>query len=73
VKRCPLCRIVKPEDAKVAKAVAAGTLIPQPCVHCGARRAHAHHEDYSRPLDVIWLCARCHAAHHRGIAREDVT
>jgi len=32
------------------------------CDICGGGGViHAHHTDYSRPLDVIWLCARCHA------------
>jgi len=28
-------------------------------------KAEAHHDDYSRPLDVRWLCKRHHEeAHH---------
>ena len=26
---------------------------------------HAHHEDYDRPLDVIWLCGGCHYQVHQ--------
>jgi hypothetical protein len=26
---------------------------------------NAHHEDYSRPADVIWLCNSCHGRVHR--------
>lgn len=32
---------------------------------CG-EPAEAHHEDYSKPLDVIWLCRAHHLARHRA-------
>ena len=38
------------------------TVIPQPCWECG-EKAEAHHPDYSRPLDVVWLCKK----HHREV------
>lgn len=37
----------------------------QPCQVCGAESSHAHHDDYSRPLDVNWLCPQHHALAHR--------
>jgi hypothetical protein len=46
-----------------------GDLVPaEMCELCDqpAEHMHAHHEDYDRPLDVRWLCARCHATLHRG-------
>jgi len=43
-----------------------GTLIPQPCVVCGSTKTEAHHKDYSRPLDVTWLCKHCHRLLHNG-------
>jgi hypothetical protein len=41
-----------------------GLVQPQPCAHCGAPKTEAHHEDYDRPLDVLWLCRPCHKQHH---------
>jgi hypothetical protein len=39
---------------------------PEKCVQCGNAHNYlsAHHEDYSRPLDVIWLCPPCHIRLH---------
>lgn len=45
----------------------AGKIKKQPCQVCGdAINVHAHHEDYSRPLDVEWLCAMHHRIRHGG-------
>jgi len=43
-----------------------GKLIPQPCELCGTLKAEKHHDDYSRPLDVRWLCRACHLALHKA-------
>jgi len=50
----------------VARAIRSGRLVrPAECPGCGeAKPVHAHHEDYQRPLDVTWLCPRCHRHHH---------
>jgi hypothetical protein len=32
----------------------------------GYRILDAHHEDYSRPLDVVYLCRSCHRRRHRS-------
>lgn len=42
-----------------------GDLTKQPCQQCGAAKTQAHHDDYSKPLDVRWLCQPCHVAHHK--------
>jgi hypothetical protein len=49
----------------VANAIRAGKLVRRPCAVCAADPSEAHHDDYSKPLDVRWLCRRCHKAHHR--------
>jgi Helix-turn-helix len=51
----------------VTRAIRNGTLIRQSCEVCGKSPAHAHHEDYRKPLDVRWLCALHHGAEHRRI------
>lgn len=43
---------------------------PVECEQCKtARPTHAHHEDYSRPLDVMFLCEPCHLAVHGKVTR----
>ena len=49
----------------VEAAINAGVLEkPDHCSGCGRpaseTRISAHHYDYGKPLDVIWVCARCH-------------
>lgn len=53
----------------VRREIVAGRLQRQPCVKCGAKRAEAHHADYTKPREVSWLCRLCHAAEH---AREKI-
>ena len=40
------------------------------CSECGKppgkRRLHGHHEDYAKPLEVVWLCPRCHWNRHHA-------
>jgi hypothetical protein len=53
---------------KLRAAVQAGTISkPASCSACGrsGMTIHGHHEDYSRPLEVTWLCPQCHSDRHR--------
>lgn len=48
----------------VTNAVRDGRLVkPDRCEQCMEThpRIHGHHDDYSKPLDVRWLCPSCHA------------
>lgn len=42
-----------------------GKIKKQPCCECGNKKSQAHHEDYRKPLSVIWLCAKHHGIRHR--------
>jgi hypothetical protein len=49
-----------------------GIVKPNKCSKCGieAVKINAHHEDYSKPYDVIWLCDKCHAERHVKIRKQ---
>lgn len=61
-------RLREPEKDKarrrVAYAVQTGQIKRMPCESCGSMRVQAHHYDYSKPLDIKWLCFTCHRAEH---------
>ncbi len=38
-----------------------------PCEVCGDSKSEAHHHDYSKPLDVNWLCDTHHHEEHKRI------
>lgn len=53
----------------VENALKAGRLVRQPCERCGTTiRVQAHHDDYSNPLVVMWLCQQHHKDRHRELA-----
>lgn len=54
----------KAAHSAVSAARRGGSLIPKPCERCGVAKVDAHHDDYSKPLDVRWLCRACHTRHH---------
>lgn len=37
----------------------------RPCGKCGSADSQMHHEDYSKPTEVTWLCRECHLEHHK--------
>lgn len=49
---------------EVGKAVLSGRLKRGVCVVCGSDKVHGHHKDYSKPLEVTWLCPKHHAQEH---------
>ena len=52
--------------AEMTKAIRSGRLVRKPCEKCGNEKVEGHHTDYSRPLDVVWLCKTHHLEAHGG-------
>ncbi len=49
----------------VARALKSGKIERIPCCMCGTtEKIHAHHDDYSKPLEVMWLCVVHHKSRH---------
>jgi hypothetical protein len=41
--------------------VRSGVIEKKNCLVCGDTKSEAHHEDYSKPLEVMWFCKKHHA------------
>jgi hypothetical protein len=52
--------------SQLQKAVIKGTIKKLPCFVCGDH-AEAHHPDYGKPLEVVWLCKQHHTEVHYGV------
>jgi len=60
-------RIKRHARTLVNSEIRKGFLIPLPCEVCGGNsNIEAHHDDYSKPLHVRWLCVIHHREHHRN-------
>ena len=57
----------------LAKAIRTGQIIkPKSCSLCkSTKRINGHHKDYNKPLEVEWMCQKCHVRFHNGLAWDD--
>lgn len=59
----------------VSKAIRKGLLqrptLCESCKRTGIGRIAAHHDDYTKPLEIIWLCGSCHVRRHWRLRNED--
>ena len=54
----------------VSNAIRDGRLSKQPCEKCGDEKVEAHHDDYSKPLNVRWFCLKHHNEYHTKLREE---
>ncbi len=52
------------------RALKMGHIEKSPCYICDDPKSQGHHEDYSKPLEVVWLCALHHKRRHMEIEEE---
>lgn len=55
-----------PEKHK-ARLLARKNILLEPCEVCGSLRSMRHHPDYSKPLEVVFLCQLHHSLTHQGV------
>ena len=57
---------IKAREA-AAYAVKSGKIPKRACEICGNPNVQLHHDDYSRPLEIRFLCVKHHREYHQGI------
>jgi len=50
---------------QLRSALESGKIKKEPCKICSNLTTEGHHQDYSRPYEVQWLCRKHHYAIHR--------
>lgn len=55
---------------KVFYEIKMGRMIKGECEVCGNPKVDGHHKDYSKPLEVTWLCRKHHKEEHNRILKE---
>lgn len=53
----------------VANAIRDKKIVKGKCNICGEVKVEGHHEDYLKPLEVIWLCKKHHTMKHRELRK----
>jgi len=56
----------------VANAIKKGILVRGVCEKCGSERSYGHHDNYERPLEVKWLCAKHHNQRHKELQEQGI-
>ena len=61
---------IRPAHSKLQYAINKGDIIrPSVCQICGETKPlsdiQGHHDDYSKPFSVVWMCRKCHATLHK--------
>jgi hypothetical protein len=51
---------------KLNNAIRNGVVLRPDTCQCGNPSPEGHHEDYSKPLMVVWLCRSCHQRLHKS-------
>ena len=64
----PIERMKENTRKMAQRAIEAGKLKRQPCIRCGETNdIHAHHDDYRKPMEVLWLCPLHHKQRHKEL------
>lgn len=49
--------------------ISRGKVKKETCLYCGDIKVEAHHPNYDKPLDVIWMCRKHHVEHHKKVSK----
>ncbi len=65
INQCKLNPLRRAARIMVGNALRDGHILKNNCEACGDERSQAHHDNYYEPLNVRWLCRKCHNEWHK--------